>query len=359
MAGFLNFNYISIFCILIFCCSTLTARPTSSSPTRSLSTNPNFDPETDILGDAQIADDGSSVSLTRPSTSSSGLLLRKSPIRLADATSGNPTSFSTEFSFSISPDDGDGLVLVLFPGNVSSIFPGKGTFGLSLENNFLGVEFDTSLDDNVGDLNANHVGINVANLVSSVVGNVSSINLVLNSGEKLKSWVDYNASSKRLEVRLSRLNEPRPFSPIIAHAIDLLKLWGNKDVFVGISSANGNSQQITSVYSWKLSLRVFPKWMHSLPVDPRGYSEQKHDENFRSHKRNYCPLSILAGLIFVTGSFALVAFLLLFMWAIFISKYEECPVKIPAHPADFRYERIDVAIEKNTTDEKLEHKCFS
>ncbi|KAI4306781.1 hypothetical protein L6164_030028 [Bauhinia variegata] len=215
------------------------------------------------------------------------------------------------------------------------------------------------MDNNVGDLNANHVGIDVGSLVSAVVGNVSSMDLILNSGEKLKSWVDYDASSKRLQVRLSRFNEPRPFNPIIAHAVDLLKLWGDKQVFVGISSSNGNSQQLTSVYSWKFSLRKVPTGMHSLPADPRGYSQKKHDENFRLHKRNYSPMSILAGLIFVTGCAALVTFVLLFMWAIFIGRFEESPAKIPTHHADFRYEKIDVAVEKNTNDEKLEHKCFS
>ncbi|KAI4306780.1 hypothetical protein L6164_030028 [Bauhinia variegata] len=350
MAAFLNFNYIFVLCFL-----TLIPKPTSSS----LNTNPNFDPEIDIFGDARVVDDGSCVTLTRPSASSSGLLLHTTPIRFADGVSSNPTSFSTEFSFSISPDNGDGLLLALVPGNVSPKFPGKGTFGLSLENNFLGVEFDTSMDNNVGDLNANHVGIDVGSLVSAVVGNVSSMDLILNSGEKLKSWVDYDASSKRLQVRLSRFNEPRPFNPIIAHAVDLLKLWGDKQVFVGISSSNGNSQQLTSVYSWKFSLRKVPTGMHSLPADPRGYSQKKHDENFRLHKRNYSPMSILAGLIFVTGCAALVTFVLLFMWAIFIGRFEESPAKIPTHHADFRYEKIDVAVEKNTNDEKLEHKCFS
>lgn len=337
----LIFNHISIFCYLfVFCPLTLFVSPSSSS-TQPLNLNPNFDPQIDLFADA--VDGGAHVKLTRPLPSSSGLILRRNPIRFTD-----PTSFSTEFSFSISPDYGDGLLLVLVPSNFSRIFPAKCSFGLSLENNYLGVEFDTSMDDNAGDLNANHVGLNLGSLVSVAVGNVSAMNLVLNSGVKLTTWIDYDASSKRLEVRLSRLGESRPFNLIFAYEIDLLKMWRGRDVFVGIISSNhGSSVQMINVYSWKLSLRKVPKSLHSLPADPRGRS----DEHLKS-ERNHSPLRFLAGLIFTTGCVALIAFVLLFMWAIFFnSRHLESP--LPTADADIRYKRIDVAVEKNTSDLRI------
>lgn len=42
----------------------------------------------------------------------------------------------------------------------------------------------------------------MGSLDSVIVSNVSSIDLVLSSGKKLHSWVDYDSSSKRLDVRL-------------------------------------------------------------------------------------------------------------------------------------------------------------
>lgn len=338
-----DFNYISIFCLLIFFLITLIAEPSSSSPTQSPFINPNFDPDIDLFVDAEAVDGGEHVKLTRALPSSSGLLLRREPIKFT-----KPTSFSTEISFSISPNDGDGLLLVLVPGNFSVRFPAKCSFGLSLENNYLGVEFDTSRDDNAGDLNANHVGLNVGSLVSVAVGNVSAMNLVLNSGVMLKAWIDYDASSKRLEVRLSRLGEARPFNPIIAYEIDLFKMWEGHDVFVGITSSNhGNSVQIINVYSWSFSLRRVPKSLHSLPADPRGHSEQHAKTKILgSHGRNHSPLTFLAGLIFTSVCVALIAFFLLFMWAIFANEHLEAPA--PAE--DIRYERIDVAVDKNTND---------
>ncbi|PON82067.1 Legume lectin domain containing protein [Trema orientale] len=109
-----------------------------------------------------------------------------------------PVLFSTEFMFSISLRNGEGLVLVLVPGYFRFRFSGGGSFGLSGEKRFLGIEFDTAVNDNVGDLNMNHV--DVGSFVSVAIVNVSSMDLVLNSGEKLKSWIDYDSSSKRLEV---------------------------------------------------------------------------------------------------------------------------------------------------------------
>ncbi|CAJ2646080.1 unnamed protein product [Trifolium pratense] len=47
----------------------------------------------------------------------------------------------------------------------------------------------------VDDVHANHIGIFVERIVSLVVPNVSDFNLVVNGGEKLKAWVDYDSSS--------------------------------------------------------------------------------------------------------------------------------------------------------------------
>ncbi|KAF7816370.1 L-type lectin-domain containing receptor kinase VIII.1-like [Senna tora] len=338
MAAFpsLYFNHISIFCLFLTLFPTLS----SSSPTPSLYPNPNFDPQIDLFSDAHAVDSGAHVKLTCPLPSSSGLLLRRNPISLT-----NPTSFSTEFSFSISPDVGDGLLLVLVPSNFSLRFPAQSSFGVSFDNDtYLGVEFDTSMDDNAGDVNANHVGLNLGSLVSVAVGNVSEMNLVLNSGEKLKAWIDYDASSKRIETRLSRLGEARPFNPIIAYEVDLFKMWGGHDVFVGIASSNhGNSVQIVNVYSWKLTLRIIPKSLHSLPADPRAHSQSEQHlrtEIVGSHRISYPPLTLLAGVIFSTGCVTLIAFVVLFMWAIFVNRHVESPSPVP----DFR---ISVQVENH------------
>ncbi|KAM1069535.1 hypothetical protein EV1_001356 [Malus domestica] len=345
-----NFPFIFLLSSFYFLTLTLIAEPISSSGPKPLnnSSNPNFDSEIALLGDAALAGGGSYVNLTRPSVSSSGLLLRRKPFKFLDGNLSNPTSFSTEFAFSMTPDGGDGLLLVFAPGDLGSRLSGKGPFGIKGDDRFLGIEFDTEMNGDMNDLNANHIGVDVGSFVSLAVGNVSELNLVLNSGEKLKCWIDYDASSKRLEIRLGKMDDSRPYTPITAYVIDMSGMWRGEDVYVGISSSNsnGNSSQISSVYSWNFRLRNVPKSMHSLPVNPRGYVDG-HGESLSVQKRGICPLTVLAGMIFVTGCGALVAFVMLFLWAIIISRHTEFPAEFSPKPVEFRYEKIDVVVEKD------------
>ncbi|KAM1126174.1 L-type lectin-domain containing receptor kinase VIII.2-like [Malus sylvestris] len=348
-----NFPFIFLLSSSYFLTLTLAAEPISSSEPKppnnsSGNPNPNFDSEIFLLGDAALAGGGSYVNITRPSVSSSGLLLRRKPFKFIYGNLSNPASFSTEFAFSMTPGGGDGLLLVFAPGDLGSRLSGKGPFGINGEDRFLGIEFDTEMNGDMNDLNANHIGVDVGSFVSLAVGNVSELNLVLNSGEKLKCWIDYDASSKRLEIRLGKVDESRPYNPITAYGIDLSGMWRDEDVYVGISSSNsnGNSSQISSVYSWNFRLRNVPKSMHSLPVNPRVYLDG-HGKSLSMDKRGVCPLTVLAGMIFVTGCGALVAFVVLFLSAIIISRHTEFPAELPAKPVDFRYEKIDVVVEKD------------
>ncbi|KAB2596213.1 galactose-binding lectin-like [Pyrus ussuriensis x Pyrus communis] len=348
-----NFPFILLLSSSYFLTLTLATEPISSSEPKPLNNsnsnpNPNFDSEIFLLGDAALAGGGSYVNITRPSVSSSGLLLRRKPFKFIYGNLSNPASFSTEFAFSVTPGGGDGLLLVFAPGDLGSRLSAKAPFGINGEDRFLGIEFDTEMNGDMNDLNANHIGVDVGSFVSLAVGNVSELNLVLNSGEKLKCWIDYDASSKRLEIRLGKVDESRPDNPITAYGIDLSGMWRDEDVYVGISSSNSNgkSSQISSVYSWNFRLRNVPKSMHSLPVNPRGYLDG-HGKNLSMDKQGVCPLTVLAGMIFVTGCGALVAFVVLFLWAIIISRHTEFPAEFPAKPVDFRYEKIDVVVEKD------------
>ncbi|XWS28649.1 hypothetical protein CRYUN_Cryun25bG0089100 [Craigia yunnanensis] len=115
------------------------------------------------------------------------------------------------------------------------------SFGLDKsKSDVVAVEFDTFKDANYGDLNENHVGIDMGSLVSVKVRNLSFVNLVLNNGEKLHSWIDYEASSKSLEIRWSQSNSTRPNDQLLSYSVNLSKLWNDEEVFVGLSSSNGN-----------------------------------------------------------------------------------------------------------------------
>ncbi|XP_060201679.1 L-type lectin-domain containing receptor kinase S.4-like [Lycium barbarum] len=255
-----------------------------------------FDPNLGLVGDAKITKNGSFVQLTDPSKSSpsTGFLFQKIPFTFLDS-----TSFSTDFSFSNSDD----LSLVIVPKKWG----------------FLDVDLDTF---------TNHVVVNVGSLVSR------NKNLGLNSsGKKFQSWVDYDCTSKRLEVRVSELGGARPYGPLLVYNVDLGNMWKGQQVLVGLTS-NGSSLEGTSVYSWKFSVRSVPKWLHSQPVDPNKMANRKRFRLFSS-----C-------LIFVTGCLALASLVGLFLWVTFgINNNTE--VVIPAK-RDFRYEKVvNVVVEED------------
>ncbi|XP_061976765.1 L-type lectin-domain containing receptor kinase S.4-like [Populus nigra] len=302
------------------------------------SKNPNFDPQIALLGDAKVSNDGSHVLLTSPFPSSSGLLMYKHPFKFPSFSPAKATSFSTEFSFSIS-GKGNGLSLLMGSRNFALRVLGQGKSGVLSEKSYLGVEIGSLSDSNVGDFNASLVAVGVSNASSSV-------HLETNTGEKLKSWVDYKVSLKRLEVRLSKVGDERPHNPTIAYSIDLSKMWGDNEVYVALQSFNGKSLETCVVYSWRFRLRKVPNRMHSLPADPHGYVDEPNEE-LGVHKRRFCPLSVLAGIIFVTGCGAMLAFAVLFVWAVFVNRHTVFPTKGNVKPVDFKYEKISVVVEKD------------
>ncbi|KAE8732882.1 Detected protein of unknown function [Hibiscus syriacus] len=286
----------------------IACRKTKPIPIFALENNPNFDPNISLFGDARVDNGTATVYLTRRHAPSSGLLLLDKPFRFVEESNvGKPMSFSTEFSFSLSPGDADDLALVFVSGGFHNRFNDQGSFGVFGENLFLGIEF-----------NENRVGIDVGSLESVKVCDLLSLNLVLNNGEPLKSWVDYDSASKILQIRLSKSDEKRPFDPILAYRVDLLEMWGDKDVY----------------------------------VDPRRIVDKDTDE-FRSGESEFFALTFLAGLIFGTGCGALFAFMILFMWAILISRHRVFPIENQASSEETRYEKIDVIVEKDNRFDKI------
>ncbi|KAF2296200.1 hypothetical protein GH714_036705 [Hevea brasiliensis] len=106
------------------------------------------------------------------------------------------------------------ISLIMGTYNFASKFLGQFPFEVSSEKGYLDIEFGASMDGNVGDCNTSDVFVSVK------------------SGVKLKAWINYDASSKRLEVRLSKLRDKRPYS------IDLSNMWEVSDVYAALGSRN-------------------------------------------------------------------------------------------------------------------------
>ncbi|KAK1377474.1 Alpha-amylase inhibitor alpha subunit family protein [Heracleum sosnowskyi] len=351
MVRFYTFRYIIFLPIFVICFDTLAADSRSSFYFKNFSKDSNFESQLNLYGDSKVGNDSLCVEITGSWFNSAGRVVYKKPFRLLEGKPSSLVSFSTYFSFSMSQDSGDGLVFFMVPvGFDLNEFDG-GSFGLlgGTKMRFLSVEFDTFKDRKYGDLDDNHVGIDVDGFVSVKVSNVSFVNLVLNNGEKLQAWIDYEASSKKLEVRLSKLGHVRPVDPLLSYSIDVSKIWKEDEVFVGLSSSNGNSLQKCSVCSWSFKARQAPQWMHSEPLDPEKAVVEKTKVP-TVHKRSDCFLKVLAALIVGTACGALGTFFVLFVWTISgASKRPVVPVlpeQYAVHPEEFEYNKFKIVVEE-------------
>ncbi|KAK9742375.1 hypothetical protein RND81_03G168100 [Saponaria officinalis] len=349
MNQFQGYNLFFSFIIFNFM-NSIIAEQFPSFSLQSFDKNPDFYSQFALLGDAQITNEGNFVNLTSPSFGLSfGQIICKKPFKFLDSKSSKVSSFSSKFTFSISPGVGDGIMFVIFPkiSEISRVFD-QGYFGLSnnVENNFVSVEYDTRKDDNFGDLNDNHVGVDLGSMISNEISDVSSIGLLLNSGVLLKTWINYDGISNMLKIRLAKSGDNKPYNPLISYRVDLSRIWGDMDVLVGISSSSGESSQISSLSSWSFEISEVSS---ALYTKSSLNGEMKFDGVRPVRRKKSCFLTVLGTVIFATGCGTLVAFLALFAWVVFFGRHSNVVPELCMNHVDFKYEKVDVTIDHDFT----------
>ncbi|XP_022966607.1 L-type lectin-domain containing receptor kinase S.4-like [Cucurbita maxima] len=338
-----------------------------SSPSFSLSGfrgDPQFELNVALYGDAAVVDGGSALRLTTPATSSAGRIVYKKPIRLVRGKSRRLMSFSTDFSFSLSPNSGaDGLGFVVVPSSFNVSAFDYGPFGLNFESekkqkfNMIVVKFTTSSDAKNGDLVRILVGIDVGykrNTSFADSGIFSNSSSALIRGQNLHAWIDYEAGSRQLEVRVAEntLNK-KPSVALLSFPIDISQIWSeDEELLVGLSSSNRNSSQPCLMYSWSFKLKNIPNWMHSEPLDPKSIAISKESEPQNVVKEgNNCFMRVVAAMIFGTGCGALTAFVALYLWTIFGNRRPVAPEELAVQQMDVvKYKKVvvlDKAMEDN------------
>ncbi|KAK1642928.1 hypothetical protein QYE76_060733 [Lolium multiflorum] len=232
---------------------------------------------------------GAAAVLT-PSASSGGLLrltndtkevfghgFHPAPLRFRDATTGAPLSFSTTFVIAIVPRypdaHGHGLAFALapsvaVPGSVAGKYLGLFNTSDSLGNGtslIVAVEFDTVMDAEFGDVDENHVGIDVNGLHSvhatptgywrdDGAGGGRFENINLNGAEPIQVWIEYDGASARMEVTVSPAGTPRPAVPLVSCNLNLSSSVVADDTYVGFSAANGAAASSHYVLGWSFRL---------------------------------------------------------------------------------------------------------
>jgi Legume lectin domain/Protein tyrosine and serine/threonine kinase len=211
-----------------------------------------------LLGDAHLKN--GSIHLTRDlpvPTSSAGRALYSDPVQLRHPTTGDPLPFSTFFSFSITllnPSSiGGGFAFILAPDDLSVGDAGPYLGLLNVSDppvSFFAVEFDTLMDFQFEDINANHVGVDLGSMVSAQVADLEAAGIDLKSGRLINAWIEYtNKGILEISISYSAL---RPTEPVLSFPLDIGK-YVNDVAFVGFSASTQGSTEIHSIDWWSFS----------------------------------------------------------------------------------------------------------
>ncbi|KAF8709914.1 hypothetical protein HU200_029631 [Digitaria exilis] len=189
------------------------------------------------------------------------------------AVGGTMLSFSTTFVFVILSEYADfssyGIAFFVAPTNdFTATLPSQymGLFNTTdvgnATNHIFAVELDTVLNVEYGDIDSNHVGINIDGLRSLTAAPAAYYddgsggelrNMTLISGEAMQVWVDYDGMTTELNVTLAPLRVPKPKRPLLSHAVDLSNVI-TATSYVGFASSLGSMSSRHCILGWSFSL---------------------------------------------------------------------------------------------------------
>ncbi|XP_052190550.1 L-type lectin-domain containing receptor kinase S.6 [Diospyros lotus] len=174
------------------------------------------------------------------------------PIRFLDSSTNATASFSCRFSFQIIPSSfcpfGDGLAFFI-TSDPDSVGLSGGSMGLPEQDSYLAVEFDTSFNPSLGDINDNHVGIDVNTVESLYSIDLFQKGISLKSGKQITAWIEYIDSEKVIRVWLG-YSKLKPRTPLLVAPIDLSNHF-EEFMHIGFSASNRGGSAIHLVEGWR------------------------------------------------------------------------------------------------------------
>ncbi|KAL5973404.1 hypothetical protein ACLOJK_030054 [Asimina triloba] len=230
------------------------------------------------LGNASITSNGI-LELTN-SSFQKGRAFYSSPLHF-NPSHGKNISFSTNFVFvseSTYPNvSGHGAAFVISPskdlrggdaGQFLGIF--NATNDGNSSNHIVAVELDTVRSLDVGDINDNHIGVDLNGLRSAAAMPVAYFdnktrsfkNISLISGEPTNVWVEYDGAEKQLNVTVCPITEPKPNRPLISMTADLLSIV-LEEMYIGFSSSTSAITSYHYILGWSFKVNG-----EAQPLDP-------------------------------------------------------------------------------------------
>ncbi|KAF8758193.1 hypothetical protein HU200_010630 [Digitaria exilis] len=219
-----------------------------------------------LLGDAHLKNGTIRLSRDMPvPTSGSGRALYASPVPLR-------AGFSTQFAFTVTtlnPSSVGGGLAFVVAADDSSLGDAGAYIGVSTATDAAAVEFDTLMDVQFGDLNGNHVGLDLGSMVSAAAADLDQAGVELTSGRAINAWIDYLPNDKRgeiLEVFVS-YTAKRPRAPVLSAPLELGDTV-KEAAFVGFSASTQGSTEVHAIEWWGFSTPSPSPPPRSAPAPP-------------------------------------------------------------------------------------------
>eukprot|EP00249_Psilotum_nudum_P024817 c29299_g1_i1 orf=614-1444(+) len=198
------------------------------------------------------------IQLTNVSARLLGRAIYPVPVQIRDSTTHATFSFSTTFVFSIVPMyptlGGHGMAFIMTPHRDSTgAFPSQylGLMNASnignASNHLFAVELDTVQDLEFSDINGNHVGIDLNDMVSvnstpaayrTGKSPEDKVDIDLKGGKNIQAWIRYNSLEQQLNVSLSIVGQPQPAFPLLSVHVNLSTILEDY-MYVGFSASTG------------------------------------------------------------------------------------------------------------------------
>lgn len=232
------------------------------------------------------------IKLTNETSRLMGHAFYTSPFQFKNSTNGKAFSFSTSFVFTIVPEypklGGHGLAFTIATTKDLQAHPSQylGLFNPSDVGNssdhLFAVEFDTVQDFEFGDINDNHVGIDINSLTSNASATAAYFtdsstkqDLNLKSGKAIQAWIDYDSVQNVLNVTISPFSS-KPSKPILSFPLDLSPIL-QESMYVGFSASTGllASSHYVLGWSFKINGQAPALDLSSLPSLP-GLKKQQY-----------------------------------------------------------------------------------
>lgn len=228
--------------------------------------------DSQLDGVREIQPDGQIVHSNDTLMSGVGHTFYSRPFKFKNSYTSDAFSFSSSFVFGIIPEDPrytfHGMTFAIAPSKAvieASTSQHLGLFNRSTDgnssNHIVALELDTFKNLELGDMDGNHIGLDINSVVSEFATTVGYYDdqtgafktLILSSSQLIRAWIVYDGVKKHLIVTLAPVHMKKPRKPLASIQTDLSPYLLD-DMFVGFTSATGVLLQTFYVVAWSFKM---------------------------------------------------------------------------------------------------------